>query len=830
MRLRGLRRQSVGVQSSEAAAAASVESDAFICYSRRDREFVERLHTALVEGGKRVYVDWEDIPDWSPDYADELMDAITACDSFLYVLSPDALASSHCELELDRAVQQGKRIRPLKWRSFDGAVPESLRQPQWIDFSRGGEFGAAVARLVAALGVDADWVHRHTRLSVRATEWDRSGRDASILLRGADLRAAEHWRDEQAGKEPPPTDLQLRYLNASRRAATRRQRATFATVLIVLAAAVALSVFALLQRNQAITQRDRAISLALASAADEQLGIHPDVSLLLSFDAYRASPTAQTRSSVISALEGIRRSGAEAILHGHTDYVSSVAFSPDGRTLVSASGDGTFRLWDVHSHRQLGQPLRGHTDYVTGVAFSPDGRTLASASAASADRPGTVRLWDARSHRQLGQPLRGHTDSVESVAFSPDGRTLASASYDGTVRLWDTRSHRQLGQPLRGHTDYVNGVAFSPDGRTLASASSDGTLRLWDTRSHRQLGQPLRGNTAYVSSVAFSRDGRMLASGGGDGTLRLWDTNSHAQLGSFGVGVSLYGVAFSPDRRTLASASYDGTVRLWDIESPTPLSQPLRGHTNFVWSVAFSPDGRTLASASSDRTVRLWDVHSRTQLGRPLRGHTGPVYAVAFSPDGQTLASVSGDRTVRLWDVHSHTQLGRPLRGHTGSVESVAFSPDGRDVASGSIDHTVRLWDTHSHAQLGQPLRSDTAAVRSVAFSPDGRTLASASGSGMVRLWDVHSHKQLGQPLRGHTGSVWSVAFSPDGRTLASAAADRTVRLWDVHSHRQLGGIGEMTAPSSKLGLGVEFPSGRVPYCSGSVGQGGIRCACSLSP
>ena len=447
--------------------------------------------------------------------------------------------------------------------------------------------------------------------------------------------------------------------------------------------------------------------------------------------------------------------------------VTAVAFSPDGRTLASASHHQAVLLWDLAT----GQPTRslaGHESGVNGLAFSPDGLTLASAGT---DK--TVRLWDVASD-QPSRTLEGHAGGVNAVAFSPNCPILASAGGDATVRLWDLDS----GQPtvtLEGHAGRVNGVAFSPDGRILASASHDATVRLWDLDS----GQPtatLKGHAGGVNGVAFSSDGCILASAGGDGSVLLWDTASGTRIRELDGHSPVNAVAFSHGR-ALASGSYSGTVRLWDTVTGQPTAT-IEGHASWVTAVAFSADDRILASASEDGSTRLWSTAS-LQRTKPLESHTNWVSEVAFSPDGPLLASSSYDETVRLWD----TARGQPtatLRGHRAGVSGVAFAPDGRTLATASHDDTARLWNVLSSECVAK-LEGHARWVNGVAFSPDGRFLATAGDDRMVLLWDTASRKATAK-LVGHLKGVNKVAFSPDGRTLASASHDNTVRLWDVHT------------------------------------------------
>ena len=660
-----------------------------------------------------------------------------------------------------------------------------------------------------------------TRLDDVTAEWIRNSRDPTYLYSGTLLATATETAariSADPARYPPLSHAEQDFLRASNQAHRRRARRRESIIAFLMALVIGLALLAVAafhSSQEAKQQRDLAASGQLINESEVIGDADPSVSKLLSIAAWRIHPSDQDRYAMLSAAS---RPGI-ASLTGHTDRVHAVAFSPDGHTLLSGSYDGTARLWNTATHRQIGAPLNGHGE-VYSVAFSPHGNVVATGAEDT-----MVRLWDVATHRQIGAPLNGHDGEINAVAFSPDGKILATGGADdGVVRLWNATTHRQIGAPLLGHSGVVYSVAFSHDGKVLASGAADGTVRLWDVASHRQIGAPLLGHSGVVYSVAFSHDGKILATGGADGIIRLWDVATQQMTGSWPIYSPVFNLAFSPDGRFLASGNLDDKVQLWDVATRLPIGNSLIGYAlafspdgkglatgsyghivrlwdvlsltgtaaltsndGVIYAVAFSRNGKILAAGSADGTVRLWDVTTRRQAGAAMNGRAGTVNSMAFSPDGKILAAGSADGTVRLWDVTTRRQAGAAMNGRAGTVNSMAFSPDGKILAAGSADGTVRLWDVTTRQQIGGPLKGHDGVVYSVAFSPDGKILAAGSAGGAVRLWDVTTRRQAGAPMTGSTEAVYSVVFSPDGKTLATGGADDTVRLWDPATRQEKG-------------------------------------------
>ncbi|KIJ61172.1 hypothetical protein HYDPIDRAFT_31474 [Hydnomerulius pinastri MD-312] len=345
-------------------------------------------------------------------------------------------------------------------------------------------------------------------------------------------------------------------------------------------------------------------------------------------------------------------------LRRHHGAVYGLSYSPDGGRFVSGAEDGTIRVWnastrevvlpvlteaDIHHYEVAGMdPLGGHTNYVTAVAYLPDGRHAVSASF---DK--SIRKWDVRTGKLVKELLRCHNNEIYSLSISFDGKRLASGAY-GSIKVLDCVEWEVI-LDLSGHSQWVRCVRFSPDAKLLASAGSGGELFLWDSETGEKI-RTMAGldSTSDVWEVAFSPDGRKLASCAQDSTLRVWDVHTTEMIaGPFET--DSYCLVFSPDGRTIACGSSNSLVVL-DADTGSMVLGPLARHSSSIRCVAYSPDGSTICTGSADQTICLWDAATGDLLLDSLRGHKQRIWSVAFSPDGKHILSGSWDHTMKLWN------------------------------------------------------------------------------------------------------------------------------------------------------------------------------------
>jgi WD40 repeat protein len=806
-------------------------ADVFISYSRRDSDYVRRLQRDLESRGKDVWVDVEAIRD-AEVFPDALRRAIEGSDAFVFVISPDSVQSQFCEQEVTHALELNKRIVPLALREVpDADIPEEIRFRNWIPVDGEHPFEAGVDRLVSALETDLEWEHQHTRLTVKALEWDGSGRDRSFLLRGSDLSGAERWLAAGADKDPGPSGVEQEYLLAARAAASRRQRGLVGASLAVAAVSVGLLIFALISRSQAISARNTARaqaltakSRALAAESQTQLPIDPERSVLLASAAVRTSPTSDAQFALRAALDAspIRYRLADAGLQSCNPGLAlspTVAFSPNGDRVAEGVCGGTVVLADARTGTVI---RRLHIRApAAAVAYNDTGSLLAIAGG------GRIILVDPANGVTRDQSPPLHEIASSRVVFSPVAREVAFGGQGG-VTLWNfhTGAIRQLaltpgqrppsvlsgGPPPRPtgrasrHQLFLlpppSTLAFSPDGRLLAvglpaSVSGAPGLLVLDVRRGRVLAR----STNFSDSVDFSPDGRQLAvaettkAAGGRIVIRDPRTLALRRTLVRLPGVEASAVAFSPDGSRVLYGGFDGTAGLVSAASGQPLVSYL-GQTAAISEVAFSVDGRLAATASQDGTLRVWRA---TGLALSTTDVAGNIVDMRPVPGGfVTLDQPAGRAGVDVeeWAADGRAQAVPLTLSRSANVNAMFISPDGR--LAGLIGNPtqrvpVTIWNISQRRVIATVPPSLPPSGGQPAFSPDGKLLAlskpfggpqgigSAFGLVDVRTgrFRILGHSTCEEGWRGYT-------FSRTKDLVAAGSFCGEVSVWNVASGKQL--------------------------------------------
>jgi len=459
--------------------------------------------------------------------------------------------------------------------------------------------------------------------------------------------------------------------------------------------------------------------------------------------------------------------------------VISLAFSPDGR-MLGVGGRDKVVVWNLETEHAVFKHEEALGRFR--IAFPPKGTLLVIGKGGGAlynpeNDGGIAAVWDyvADERKQV------FPESGGCIALSLRGDRLATGNTNQTIKIWDLAS----GQFVRRlNTGWVIAMALSPDGQTLATSYWGPEVRLWDVTSGVQIGS-LTNNQHKVWSLAFSSDGRLLAAGGADQMVRLWDVATRKQTEQLqGHGGEVMSVAFSADGQTLASGSKDKKAMLWSVHPNRAVTMI----TNVFSRPIFSPDGRLVAAGIGQNNVAAWDV-ATFQMKKVF---TSAYDAVAFSADGSALVTRGTNYFLKTFDVATQSPREPISRGPVADThEMAALSPDGQILATGTDNGTLTFSDTKTGVVMTTVPHVYAGFLR-LAFSPNGRLLATVGtdaegelGPPSAKIWDTVTYKRVAASP-GHTDLVLSIAFSPDGATLATCGVDNSIRFWDTTTWKEI--------------------------------------------
>jgi WD40 repeat protein len=811
-------------------------TDIFISYSTKDLEFVLPLYERIKKSNRSIWINWEDIP--TGTYWDEkIAKGIEQASVFLYIISPNSIWTEACLQELGYAYKLNKKLVPLllkkpDFKNLNGISPELIEQTedaraeldnrQWfLSFVQTNDFDINFQNLLRAIDADFEYAEEHTRLLVRAKEWENKGRKSSSGLLGwREISKVERWAKQIVPKNNKPlTELHQEFIAASRKFWNRVSLVTNIGLVMVTIIMAVLVIVAENRRGEAELQSRIAISRQLASRSEllrTQETTQLEISSLLAIESLKLYTTFEGDQALRRSLDILPRPSAQVILKpkGNNPYtdITEIAFSPDGHWLAASSMNETIYVWETATWKEVWQLHPPSNNGVVGavrtLAFSSNSLWLVS----GADG-GFVQLWDIKTGQEKAR-MR-HENQIFALAFSPDSKLIAAGG-DGILNVWETETSRLLFK-INGNADVLT---FSPDGKLIAIGGASGKIFLINATTGKIVKEkvqmtPDQNNPNSISTLAFSPDGNWLVSGEGSamgaflnprqpvgGRVLVWDTNTGQDISSLKHDDEILSLAFSPNGKWIVSGSYDGTAKVWEAKTGAELNLMRFGQP--VTKVLFNKESQLIISGSNDGTTKVWEATTGREISRMVLGEQ--VKALALTPDESQVAVGGNNGKMQVWKITGQEVL---KMAHDSSISSVTFSPDGKWLLSASWDKTARVWNTSTGQEVSHIThegRIDTAV-----FSPDGRYVASGSieGDSTVKVWEASSGREIFQIPT--STMVSGLAFSPNRRWLAVSHGspsslgwyiwppreDTTVTVWEVPSGQKVADLKHDSSVSS---------------------------------
>ena len=782
----------------------------FVSYSRRDSVAARNLIDSLRSIEQDVWVDWESIPP-AVDWLEQIFRGIEESDAFIFLVSPDSVASDVCNVEISRAAQNNKRIIPIVLRDVDPKLThENIRKLNWTFIRESDNFEEGLRKVKTAIELDLDWLEEHRRLQVRSLEWHRK-KDVSLLLRGRDLRNARHMVATATAKDPYPTDLQKTFIEHSSRSERNRLIAWVAAGAALLIMSI-LSYTALVQSDRAhenaiaanqqreIAERNAAQALensrearkAQGEAEEAQHAAEEEREKALNQERIASSQRSaaraqiyQTRTgelftSTLLAIDSWQKSPsdeAEEILRRNISLlplpvvqvsqegnITALELGPDGSTFLVASDNGKACVRDLKDGTEVFCAISSTS--MNDAIFARDG-----ASIITGDEAGVVQVLSAADgtvEREFAAGL-----PVRDLDIGPDGKLLSIARSNGLVTIVDILNTRSNGYNLT-LSGTLTVADFSPNGQWMAAGSDAGTVTVWNlgTRKIYSSGR----HKGEVLSIQFSPNSRFLISGGTDNYAVGFDTQKGEEVFRVLHADWVEDITFPDNAPWFVTASDDARVRIWDLN--TGKERLIMFQDGAITEVKISSDGKWIAATGDDRTVRVWSVYTGVEVLQVPLDTYGAL--LGFTNDNQYLIASDGNGEISLWDLSQITAPVNYIQFDKLTWIS-KFTPSGERLIAASANLVWSL-DPEGLTTLGARLSSNSGIefasdIYDLVISPDSQFLGISTYPGDYFIYDLRTRNTR---RVGPAGEAYALAFSADSTRFITGTTDGIIETWDV--------------------------------------------------